>query len=246
MNLNPPDSSPQNKVLAVLEAIEAAQYLISRNASHLINRVTAGLLSLFVSILICYSHHVLVFLRRQRNTQRPLLATSISTSSGSRRLWVFLKSSFVCKSYVMRFMFQPPGRFCTGTKTSECSASSKYRVDGLTVAASALWEQKEAWCWFTVLWRRFSVVSILIPAARYGGGTVQTLQQHGGHGGDHSLQLPGRLHGNDDIRTLFKDWSRCWRGLGRRRKRRRRTGDDVITGFSQSQDKSDYKRGSRL
>lgn len=56
MNLNPPDSSPQNKVLAVLEAIEAAQYLISRNASHLINRVTAGLLSLFVSILRYVTH----------------------------------------------------------------------------------------------------------------------------------------------------------------------------------------------
>lgn len=31
--------SPQNKVLAVIDAIEAAQYLISHNATHLINRV---------------------------------------------------------------------------------------------------------------------------------------------------------------------------------------------------------------
>lgn len=32
-------SSLQNKVLAVIEAIEAAQYLISHNATHLINQV---------------------------------------------------------------------------------------------------------------------------------------------------------------------------------------------------------------
>lgn len=36
-------SSLQNKVLAVIDAIEAAQYLISQNATHLINRVTDGI-----------------------------------------------------------------------------------------------------------------------------------------------------------------------------------------------------------
>lgn len=34
--------SPQNKVLAVLDAIKAAQYLVSQNATHLINLVSVS------------------------------------------------------------------------------------------------------------------------------------------------------------------------------------------------------------
>lgn len=39
-------------------------------------------------------------------------------------------------------------------------------------------------------------VYILFSVVGHGGCTMQALQQHGGHGGNHCLQLLGRLHGN--------------------------------------------------
>lgn len=53
--------SPQNKVLAVIDAIEAAQYLISHNATHLINRVIE-------------QNHFLYLYTRNVNAQKPKAA----------------------------------------------------------------------------------------------------------------------------------------------------------------------------
>uniref|UniRef100_A0A4W6FZG8 Prominin 1a n=1 Tax=Lates calcarifer TaxID=8187 RepID=A0A4W6FZG8_LATCA len=52
-------SSLQNKVLAVLEAIEAAQYLISKNATHLINRETGK----YTATIVGYFHQYIEWVK---------------------------------------------------------------------------------------------------------------------------------------------------------------------------------------
>lgn len=74
-------SSLQNKVLAVIEAIEAAQYLISHNATHLINQVKGRSLSLcswMADYVLLTLSSVLISHRKLLNLQAPLLATSIN------------------------------------------------------------------------------------------------------------------------------------------------------------------------
>uniref|UniRef100_A0A674NAB7 Prominin 1a n=1 Tax=Takifugu rubripes TaxID=31033 RepID=A0A674NAB7_TAKRU len=55
-SMSPPN---QNKVLAVIEAIEAAQYLISHNATHLINQETAK----FTATIVGYFHQYIEWVK---------------------------------------------------------------------------------------------------------------------------------------------------------------------------------------